>query len=79
MLGCQLLHTQSFRGVTHELSEHQNSSLKNKSILEDAAGCTSALLVKMPYVKPFCPGNKKHPYVPGNKSLLKLDAIRGFT
>uniref|UniRef100_A0A8C0A3H1 Proline-rich protein 15 n=4 Tax=Bos TaxID=9903 RepID=A0A8C0A3H1_BOSMU len=26
--------------------------------------------------KPFCPGNKNHPFVPRNKSLLKLDRQR---
>lgn len=68
MLRCELLYTHSLRGVIHDLKEHQNSALKRKSILEDEAVCTSALISEndlMP--RPFYPTNKKYTYVPRSK------------
>ena len=44
LLRCQLLYAHSFRRVIHAIKEHQNSSLKKKSILQDEAGWNSAFI-----------------------------------
>lgn len=44
MLRGQLLYAHSFGRVIHDLKEHQNNSLKKKSILQDEAGWTSAFI-----------------------------------